>query len=526
MDRFTAKYADRLAGTLSGFDRLVFRGTLRRLTYPEGLHGYLNHRGILLKDFGSFAEALTHQLREAGEQAARQAGIPYHYLPTPDLSKEEFARRVAAERGVTDGPICLLGCVEPFRGYELHRNATTKRLQVVRRFGKGMHLYWYEFHPQCGFLHVRLRTWLPFDLQVCMNGREWLARQLQREGIGYERRDNCFTALEDYDRAQTLFATQLQTHWPTLLGEIATRVQPRFAELLGEFCDPYYWTTHQSEWATDLVFKDPEGLRRLYPLLAQHAIRNLGCADVLRFLGRKVPGEVVPACFRSAEVTSDLKHRQEGLRVKHQVNWNSVKSYDKAYTESAAVLRVETTLCRVKELKVYRPKEGGAEEDLEWRRMRKGTADLYRRGELSQKANERYLEALTSVDDAATLAERVERVTQPTEWRGKRVRALRPLEAEDMALLAAVSRGEFAVHGLRNRDLRELLYGADTDAPPEEGRRRAARVTRKLRLLRAHHLVEKVAKTHRYQVTPAGREIMTALLTASGTSVMQLAQAA
>ena len=158
--------------------------------------------------------------------------------------------------------------------------------------------------------------------------------------------------------------------------------------------------------------------------------------------------------------------------------------------------------------------------------MRKGVADLHRRAQVSQAANERYLDALASVDDGATLEERLRRVTAPATWNGQRVRALQPFAAADMALLEAVSRGEFAINGLRNRDLRPLLYGEESGVAPEEVRRRAGRVTRQLRLLRAHGLLQKVPQTHRYQVTAPGREIITALLTARHTPIAQLAKAA
>ena len=111
-------------------------------------------------------------------------------------------------------------------------------------------------------------------------------------------------------------------------------------------------------------------------------------------------------------------------------------------------------------------------------------------------------------------------------WKGKQVRALRPFSEEDTALLSAVSRGEFVVNGLRNRDLRPLLYGSEEGVAPEEVRRRAGRVTRQLRLLRAHGLIRKVSQTHRYQLTATGRETITAILTASHTPIAQLAKAA
>lgn len=526
MKGFTTKYAHCLAGVLSGFDRLVFRGTLRRLSYVEGLRGYLWERKVLLKEFGAHAQSVTQRVKDAVQTVAHTAQVPIQYLASADTSKEEVARQIARERGVTAGPVCLLTCVEPFFGFDIERNAAKKKLALVSRYRKCLHYYWYEFHPQCGFLNLRLRSWFPFDVQVCLNGREWLARQLDQAGMGYERADNCFTSLEDFGQAQALLDAQLQSDWPTLLTQIAERLFPLREELFGDFCASYYWTTFQSEWATDLLFTDPAVLRRLYPLLLRHGMTTLGSNDVLRFLGRRGLAQgAVPGTVR-AEVTSDVKSRPEGVRLKHRVNTNSVKIYDKAYTAQRAVLRVESTLNNVSDLKVYRPKEGGADEERTWRPLRKGVADLYRRAQVSQGANERYLEALCSVDDSATLEERVSRVTVPTTWKGKRVRALQPFAPADMALLETVSRGEFTFNGLRNRDLRRVLYGEEEGVAREEVRRRAGRVTRQLRLLRAHGVIQKVPKTHRYQLTTAGRETVTAILSARHTPISQLAKAA
>ncbi|MGA2600839.1 MAG: hypothetical protein ABSH09_28055, partial [Bryobacteraceae bacterium] len=92
-------------------------------------------------------------------------------------------------------------------------------------------------------------------------------------------------------------------------------------------------------------------------------------------------------------------------------------------------------------------------------------------------------------------------LAQSTTWNGKRVRALRPWAAEDIALLEAVNRGEFTINGLRNRDLQALLFSTPAESAKEK-RRRSAAISRKLRLLRAHGLLQKVTRTHRYQITP------------------------
>jgi hypothetical protein len=400
-------------------------------------------------------------------------------------------------------------------------NHTAQRLQLLGRTRKCLHLYQYQIDPLFGFLHTRLQTWFPFYIQICLNGREWLARQMDAEGIRYERQNNCFVWIENLPRAQALLEAQLQTHWSQQLDRLAALLNPCLQEALSPFVVRYYWTCHASEWATDLLFTEGAILKRLYPRFIQHGMSTLASTDVLRFLGKPLtPQGNVPHAF-AGEVTTDVKERPEGVRIKHRCKQNALKVYDKAHTPTGSVLRVETTLNDPTDLKVYRPKEGGTPEELAWRPLRKGVADLYRRAQVCQKANERYLEALASVDTTQTLAELTAPITRPTLWKERRVRALNPFAPEDAALLEAVSRGEFALNGLRNRDLQRLLY-ARAARSDEERRKHSAKVGRQLRLLRAHGILTKVPHTHRYQVTEQGRRILTAILIARQTPVNQL----
>ena len=157
--------------------------------------------------------------------------------------------------------------------------------------------------------------------------------------------------------------------------------------------------------------------------------------------------------------------------------------------------------------------------------MRKGIADLHRRATVSQAANDRYLHALATLDDSRSLGELAARLCQPVTRNGRRHRALNPWTAGDADLLAAINRGEFALNGFRNRDLRQLLFN-DDDAPADTRRRHAAAITRKLALLRAHRLVRKVQGTHRYHLTDAGRTAVTALLAARNASADRITKLA
>lgn len=521
MTRFMSKYADQIKGVLSGFDRLVFRGTLRQLAYVKGFQTYLNMLGVRLTDFGAHADKVTKQVREASLAEATRTEVPIIYLPSAQTDKEKTAWAIAAERKVETGLVCVLKSLEMGYSYRVIGNRASQHLELIRTERKCLHLYHYWIHPVFGFMNARLQTWYPFSVQICLNGREWLARQMGAEGMAYERHDNCFADVADFARAQELLQEQLSSNWPELLGEIGRQLNPIHAQLFERFHADYYWSTAQSEWATDIIFRDPQFLADLYPKLTQHAMTTLRSPDVLHFLGRPLPpaGGIHPAF--QGEVSTDLKRRSEGARVKHTLNGNSVKSYDKLYTAEAADLRAETTINHAEEFKVYRPKEGGSEADLAWRELRKGTADLARRAEVSQRANERYLDALASVDDSATLAEATRRMVERTTWKGKSVRALNPFAPDDLRLFEAVSEGQFTLNGMRNRDLRQILFGDDPQSP-EECRKRSAKVTRKIRLLRAHGILQKVNKTNRYQLTVSGRRLVTAILTARDTRINRL----
>jgi len=375
---------------------------------------------------------------------------------------------------------------------------------------KCLHVYQYRLHPSFGFMNARIQTWFPFNVQICLNGREWLCRQLLDADIPFLRHDNTILSVGDVDQAADMLRAQLQLDWPMALDEIARWLNPGHDVLFEAMPMDYYWSAYQTEWATDVMFRDPASLGSLYPALVQHAMRHFHSPDVMRFLGRKAHGAF------TGEIITSFKDRAEGVRVKHWVNGNSIKMYDKG----ASVLRVESTLANVKDFKVLRPPHDDPDGRLDWRPMRKGVADLHRRAEVSQAANERYLDALSAVDDSIPLARLLDQVAQRRTWNGTRFRALRTGDPSDVALLEAVARGEFHTAGFRNRDIRLLLHPETAHADPIEVRRVASRISRLLRLLRAHGVIKKVAKSHRYMLTAKGR-LLTAALTAARTATIR-----
>jgi hypothetical protein len=577
MKAFLGKFGDAVRGVLNGFDRLFFRGTLRNLSYPMGLQNYLWANRIKFKHFDEHSKTVTSQLEEASLRHAQESNREIRFLNSSKIGPEAEAQKIAARDGITNGLICVLRRTDPCMSFEIHRNRSTKKLQIKYRRRQGMHLYHYQIHPVFGFMHARIQTWFPFHAYVCINGHEWLARQMDQAGLHYQRRDNCFTWVEDMAKAQELFNQQLKTHWQTLLNELAAAVNPIHQAIFAQYPTDYYWSVAQTEWSSDVLFRRRADLQAMYPRLVRHAITTYGPVDILRYFGRKIrEGGQVPEHFHG-EVESNLKHGADGVRVKHWCNHNSLKLYDKG-----SVLRPEVTINDPEDFRVFRPKEGAPDGPKAWLPMRYGVADLYRRAEVSQAANERYLEALAAVQDTTPVRALAEPLCRPAleprkvraqaapenvgdgdndavapfqgtpmassetiadpgaplpgaepsvpattslpaqptvpvekvkQSKRRRLRALNPLSVDDSNLLETVSRHEFLINGLRNRDVRRLLFPTEATSTTEE-RRRSAAVSRKLRLLRAHSLLRKVPGTHRYMVSANGRKAITALLAA------------
>jgi len=285
MQAFLDRHADRIVGVLCGLDRVLFRGSLLMICHLRGMNMFLSCHSILNKDFGKFAERISDRVKDHARQYAEREGRPYVYLNSPKTSKEEIAREIRDRDGVQEGLICVLGWVEPCRSFTLRKDHERKHLVLEMGNRQCLFLYFYYVDREFGLMHVRLQTWLPLDIQVCLNGREYLARRMDRAGIGYEQRDNCFVHLDDVSRAQQMLDDLYGRQWSRFLSRLAQRVNPWLGPQGGLRLDGYYWSIRESEIATDVMFRSEGDLASL-PRVASYPARR--GASVWHSSGRKV----------------------------------------------------------------------------------------------------------------------------------------------------------------------------------------------------------------------------------------------
>jgi len=498
---FVAKHRSKINGVLDCFDRLIIRGHL-----PMAGTGYflrwlaskqIAHNSKQLPggwwNFKEAAPWFADKLKRHAHALAASRRRPYRHLARAERM-EENARELAQLDGIMDGLVCVYGTMETCRTFRVHFSNDGPRMRPDHRVCLVIYFYWMD--RQFGLMHVKLQTWFPFTVQVYINGHEWLARKLDARGIAFEKIDNAFVELADVKRANECSRGFPRRDWPRLLDCWARRINP----LLKDWLDGqnYYWVIDQAEFSTDVLFADRATMAHLRPALYEHATSCFGAEQLMTFLGRKYSENF------QGEVRTHWRRREPGAAVKHWVKSNAIKMYDKA----GRVLRIETVINNPKEFFVHRPRlKSDGRQVPGWFPMNKGVANLYRYAQVSQRANQRYVEALAVVNDLGVGHRELDTRCAPVTFQGRRRRGLQPLSRDDQALFQAVLRGEHTVRGFRNGEVAERLY-APRPKDAAQKRRRSGQVSRRISLLRAHGLVAKYPRSRRYRVTHAGQRFM------------------
>lgn len=513
---FIDRFGDLLNGTITGFDRIVFKGTILSLAHLGGALSYLSWHRILNKEYKGWMLKQTKALVESVEEYSRsQTGEGIIHLGTWKERKEKIAHEHQLKKGINSGLIGAWSCQESGRSYRAYYDPDAGKPAMRPYRPQCKHIYLYFDHRDFGFMNMRIQTWFPFHLQICMNGREWLRRSLEKEGIEFVCKGNKFLHLGNYERAQQLLDKQKETLWDSVLNGFLPTVFPTFRQTFDESIS-YYWTLWQSEWATDFIFKSPDMLNSIMNRLAQHAFMSGTAGRVMRYLDRPLTKEGQPYANFSGQLTSRFSEFHEGVRVRHWINSNSIKGYNELNN-----FRVECTVNDPSEFKAFRHAFGESASAEKVRRpLRKGVVDTALRATVSQEVNDRFSANLAEINGETPLKDLLNDVTEVKRKNGKKVRALAPL-GKDRELLMAIADPAFALTGMTNAGLRKKLVSTSW-AKGYHDKQLAARITRNLSMLRGHSLIRKIPNRHAYHLTEKGRKLTQALPAVMNASTQQL----
>jgi hypothetical protein len=468
---------------------------------------------VLYKEFKNYAVKQSVSIVQTAEETSQKHN-KRRITPISSINdrKETIAHGRQKEEGIKEGLIGVWSCVESCNTFKFDYKPETGTAFLRNERSKCKHLYYYFDDPVYGFMSARLQTWAPYEIQIALNGREWLRRSLDKAGCGYELDGNKFLRIEDYELAQKYLNEQYTENFSKTLNGFLPTVFPNMTDVIGPDLS-YYWTFWQSEVAKDYIFNSSEALKPLMDDLLIHALVTGNGERILRYFGRPITVTGQPGSYTKPDIQSKAKIWYDGLRVRHYHDTNSVKFYNQHN-----VLRFEMTMNDSGKFWAYRHSEAQKKtEPKKHMKIRKSVADTTLRVEASKQAIDRFTEQMSAFEEKSSLGELLSGVSSPFKKKSKRIRAL-DVFGKDMELLRAISDPSFDVHAITNTKLQKTLKGTAW-AKNMAGSQLSGRITRHLRLLREHGLIRKLPKQRKYVLTDKGRKITAALDAALSTSV-------
>ena len=496
------KYDNKIKGILSGFDRIVINGYSRQLNNCRQFLYYMIQNDCNLVDFHKFAEEHTNSLCDHIENLVSLQNRPREFVMSSNVSKDEIARKLFQEFPVEEGLVCCISSMEVCNTMTVKGNKKTKLLEVTRRHTKCKYYYLYMIDKDFGWMYLKIQTWFPFNVQIYLNGREYICKQLEKEGIQYERYNNSLIDIENIERAQEisdhLQNMDLTRKFDGLVSQY-NNLLPKFEKHLGH---GYFWTVFECEYATDIMFQTREDLANIFPSLVEKAFFTFKCDDIMSFFGRKLDPKF------QGEVVSDARKRYQGFRIKHKMKSNQVKMYDKY-----SCLRIETTINDPYEFKILKETEKIIDHQVitsekHWVPMGKSIANLYRYAEVSKATNFRYINALPLPVDKITPVKEIEKISKGMEVNGRHISGFNILNFETTKLLESLSSGDYVVNGITNKTLRCRIF-KEEDFNSVSVRNKTTRLLNKLK---HHGIIKKVNHSSKYYLTVNGRKIINSIL--------------
>lgn len=497
------KNEDKINGVLETFDRMIINGYILQLCNYRQFMYYLIQNEVKLVDFNKFAQEQTGNLCGHIDKYIEGNNVSLQYLTSGKLDKNELARKTFLTNPNKEGLVTAFTAVELCNTMTVKPNKETKKLEVTSRPAKCKHYYLYYNDFEFGWMFLKIQTWFPYNAQIYINGREYLSKLLDKNGIRYEMYHNSFSYIEDFEKAQGLADGILNEKLSDSFDGIVSKVNNLLPNIEEVFSHRYYWCIDQCEFATDINFKNREDLSNIFKTPVETVFFTFSSQDVYSFFGRKT--EKIQH-FKKGEIISDLRRRYQGYRIKFKLNKNQVKMYDKGNN-----LRIEVTINNPKDFKILKRKAdedtGEVTEALKWTPMGKSVANLYRYVEISKAIINRYINALPNVDENRLPLKSITSVSsRKAASNGKFYSAFNILNPDTLKLFVALSDGAFLINGFDNKLLRPKIFD---DCNLKSNINRTTRIIAKLK---AHGIIKKVHKRNKYYLTSNGRNIINNIL--------------
>jgi hypothetical protein len=472
---------DRITLDIECVDRVYMNGYVKYLQMPGGLITFIREQMGFPIPSPMVLPPVTKAFREAVEQFATAQGLSIVDFAR-DEAKDETARAHLARFDKPSGVVLIGKAQEKSQGFTARRKDHGSKVwfEYSRREVWVTHYYFYILDEEFGLFFIKVCTYFPFDVKVCFNGHEWAKQQLRRAGLGFEALSNGFLSCAapaylqtichqlDAAKIQALFDRWVaQIPWPLSASQQAAGYRHQLS----------IW---QMEVSRTQVFADPAQGWALVEALIRDNL-DLGRPDrVSLIFGRKVtkgtPGEFHTQVLRDGvQPTVRIHYKHSAL---------------KQYLKEGRALRTEMMFNNTQDFGFTR-----------------GLPNFTALFELGCQLNHRLLEQEQISQDCFVSLGEIGQLGQSTVLdNGQRASALRFGDPRPMALLGALAGQSYIPTEISNQTLRPVVAQLLGVSPAAYS---SAQMSYDLRRLRLKGLLERIAQSHRYRLTPLGIKVVT-----------------
>jgi hypothetical protein len=339
------------------------------------------------------------------------------------------------------------------------------------------HYYFYLVDRDFGPLFIKFCSYFPYAVKVCLNGHEWLKRQLTQREIAYEPLDNGVRSTEDPSRVQRIANTLDATKIDAVFRKWLRRLPHPFMAAHRAAGYRYQLSILQAEFALTQVLDRPRTGRGFFEEVMRENL-DLGRPDHMQLIFNRRVTRQTPGPFRTRILT-------EGVLPSLHVDYK--KSRIKQYHKENQALRTETTINNTYDFEIGR-----------------ALRNLPALREIGFAANRRLLRVEYLSHDCLIGDDHLDALTQPIVVDTQRAAALRLGDRRVLALMQTLCRFALSPTGFRHRDIRPAITQLLGRAPDQYA---AGHTTYDLRRLRLHGLIQRVPQSHRYRITERGARL-------------------
>ena len=488
MDQLSQLFPDDVVFSYGCLDRVVVRGYYPALQREDNIvHFFRDVVGTSVVDSGALASR-TLRYRQWLDDYVRDHQIERVAAPK-GVRNEDFIIPYYQQLGRQEGVACILTSMElgtTFVSYEPRFKTNNDRYRIIKRCRKlFQHLYFYVFDPILGPMSLRVGTYLPFSVQAYLNGHSFVAEELTRQGVGFEKYDNAILAVDDVDALRATAAAltpelirERCDHWARKLAPAFSRAERDAANLAG-----YHYSVAQIEYAHDTLFRPQTTLSALFRRLSELGAFLGGADRTMTVFGRRIN------CRYQGKLMTVLEAANQGhpvLRGYYQTSYAKLYGKpDEAYHDRC--LRAEVCINDPYHLGVKR----GLEHLPTLVERMTGTA-------------ERYLDLHADLLDSTVDAGQLAALAQPTVLGKRRIPGIRLQDDRVLRLLEVLLQPGGLVADWSTADLHARVSERHQLAPESY---RPSQLRYDLWKLRAKGLVERVGTTRRYRLTATGSRL-------------------